>query len=106
MSFFGLPPASFRLIVATSILASVIGLGLWAISAWRTQLDERVPDDEELLEQFREVYESGDMDEDEFRRVCGVLLAVEDDAPEPQGSKALQVSETEKPGPGADKLPP
>lgn len=73
MSDFGIDPATARLILTITLLAGVIGLGLWIIAAWRKQLDDEGPSDEDLLEQFREARDDGEMDDDEYRRVHEVL---------------------------------
>jgi len=60
------------LIWAVMLLVVVLVAGVVAIyiaGRWRTWVRESGPDESELLEQFRELYESGQLTAEEFRRV-------------------------------------
>src|SRR5262249_37614467 len=54
-------------------LAVVVAGGLLAIYFLRREVKERPPTDEELLTQFQQAHDAGEMDEAEFRRVSALL---------------------------------
>ncbi|HEX8204249.1 MAG TPA: hypothetical protein VF590_27475 [Isosphaeraceae bacterium] len=70
--------------VAIVVLFTAIGIGLWLINRARRAMIEPAEDMEDMWSQIEEAYESGEMNEDEYRRVRSALLG-QDRRPHPKG---------------------
>ncbi len=97
----GFDPRAIRLALAVASLTGVLALGVWLVAVWRRALDDRVPSDAELLEQFRDARDDGEMDDEEFRRVQRVLAVKGEPPPAPR-----HLRETHAPGASAGNSPP
>ena len=69
--------------VAIVVLFTAMGIGLWLINRARRAMIEPAEDREDMWSQIEEAYASGEMNEDEYRRVRAAL-AGQDRRPNPK----------------------
>ena len=64
---------NIKLVALSALLAAVLAIGAKIIADYRREVNDPGPSEAELLEELRAAHESGELDDEEFRRVQDVI---------------------------------